>query len=149
MIEVEMNDDVRKTKAKVFGKFDLRQIICIIIAASYSIPIAIKLPMDYTLKIVFGVLIAVPVILCGWIRLNKEPFEIVIIRYIYKHFLTPSWRKVKRNNSYKTALNRVRKKEEKLKVKAMSPAKRKSYLAKQKKGKTVTYSKKASYKIYR
>lgn len=149
MIEVEMNDDIRKTKAKVFGKFDLRQLICIILAASYSIPIAIYLPFDITLKIVLGVLLAVPVVMCGWIRLNKEPFEIVLIRYIYKHFLTPSWRKVKRNNSYKTSLKKIRKKEEKKRIKTMSPKQRKAYQEKQKKGKTVTYSNKAAYKIYR
>lgn len=149
MIEVEMNDDIRKTKAKVFGKFDLRQLICIIIAASYSIPIAIILPFDITLKFVFGILLAIPVVLCGWIRLNKEPFEIVLIRYIYKHFLTPSWRKVKRNNSYKAVLNKIRKKEEKKKLKEMSPNQRKEYQKKQKKGKTVKYSKKSQYKIYR
>lgn len=149
MIEVEMVDDIRKTEPKTLGPLTTRQFICIILAGSYSIPLAIHLPFDIALKIVFGVMTALPVALCGWVKLNNEPFEIVMIRYIYKHFLTPSKRKVKQENPYKEALKKVRKKEETAMIKKMPPKKRKAYLQKKKKGKTVVYSKRKAYKMYR
>lgn len=148
MIEVEMVDDIRKTETKAFGALTIRQVICVLLAGSYSIPIAVHIPFDITLKIVVGVLLALPVAMCGWIKLNNEPFEIVMVRYIYKHFLTPQKRKAKQENPYKEALKKVRRKEESEKIKSMSPAKRKAYLKKKKAGKTVIYSKKKSYKIY-
>lgn len=149
MIEVEMIDDIRKTETKAVGSFTTRQVICIILAGTYSIPIAVHVPFDITLKIVTGILLALPVVMCGWIKLNNEPFEIVMIRYIYKHFLTPCKRRAKQENVYKETLKKIRRKEETDKIKNMSPAKRKAYLKKKKSGNTVVYSKKKSYKIYR
>lgn len=149
MIEVEMVDDIRKTEPKTLGPLTTRQLICIILAGLYSIPLAWHLPLDISLKIVFGVMSALPVVLCGWVKVNNEPFEIVMIRYIYKHFLTPCKRKVKQENPYKEALKKVRRKEEAAMVKKMPPNKRKAYLQKKKKGKTVVYSKKKAYKMYR
>lgn len=148
MIEVEMVDDIRKTETKSVGALTTRQVICVLLAGSYSVPTAFYIPLDITFKIVIGVLLALPVAMCGWIKLNNEPFEIVMIRYIYKHFVTPRKRKAKQENPYKEALKKVRRKEESEKIKSMSPAKRKDYLKKKKSGKTVVYSKKKSYKIY-
>lgn len=149
MIEVEMVDDIRKTEPKAVGSLTTRQVICIILAGTYSIPIAVHIPFDITLKIVTGILLALPVVMCGWIKLNNEPFEIVMIRYIYKHFLTPQKRKIKQENVYKETLKKIRRKEESDRIKKLSPAKRKDYLKKKKSGNTVVYSKKKSYKIYR
>ena len=149
MIEVEMVDDIRKTEPKAVGSLTTRQVICIILAGTYSIPIAVHIPFDITLKIVTGILLALPVVTCGWIKLNNEPFEIVMIRYIYKHFLTPRKRKIKQENVYKETLKKIRRKEESDRIKKLSPAKRKDYLKKKKSGNTVVYSKKKSYTIYR
>ena len=149
MIEVEMVDDIRKTEPKAVGSLTTRQVICIILAGTYSIPIAVHIPFDITLKIVTGILLALHVVMCGWIKLNNEPFEIVMIRYIYKHFLTPQKRKIKQENVYKETLKKIRRKEESDRIKKLSPAKRKDYLKKKKSGNTVVYSKKKSYKIYR
>lgn len=148
MIEVEMAEDVRKTKTKAVGRFTIRQFICIIIAASYSIPIAFIIPGDITVKLLVGFFLAMPVAMCGWIKLNKQPFEVVLMRYIYKHFLTPTMRKVKRDNVYKTALKKVNKEEEKAAFKAMSQKKKELYMKKKKKGKQVKYSTKKELRIY-
>lgn len=149
MIEVEMVDDIRKTETKFLGTLTFRQLICVVLAASYSIPIAILVPLSIELKFIIGVFLALPVAICGWIKLNNEPFEIVVIRYIYKHFLTPSKRKVKCINPYKESLKVVRKEAEKERVKKMTGKQRAAYEKRQKKGKTVTYSKKKSAKMYK
>lgn len=149
MIEVEMVDDIRKTETKTLGPFTTRQLISVVLASSYSIPIALHIPFDISLKIVFGILLALPVAMCGWVKLNKEPFEIVLIRYVYKHFLTPCRRKVKQKNAYMESLKKVRKKEESAMIKKMSPKKRKAYMKQKKNGKTVVYSQKKVYKIYK
>ncbi len=149
MIEVQMTDDVRKIDPKVVGRYTKRQIICLLIAATYAVPIAINLPLELVPKLAIGTTLAAPVVLCGWIKVNKEPFEIVAVRYIYKKFLTPQKRKVKILNPYKDALKKVRKDTEKEMVKKMSPQKRKEYEKAKKKGKMVTYSTKKDLKMYR
>lgn len=148
MIEVEMVDDIRKKDPPIIGPFTARQVICVAIAGTYSVPIAVNLPLDITYKIIIGLLIALPVAICGWIKINNEPFEIVMVRYIYKHILTKRKRRVKQPNPYYEALKTVRKKDEQARIKKMSPRKRKAYLKKKKK-KKITYSRKKAYRIYR
>lgn len=149
MIEVEMAEDVRKTKTKAVGRFTVRQFVCIIIAASYSIPIAFIIPGDIIIRLLAGFFPAMPVVMCGWIKFNKQPFEIVLMRYIYKHFLTPTMRKAKRDNPYKTALGKAKREEEKEAFRAMSPKKKELYMKKKRKGKQVKYSGKKELRIYR
>jgi len=149
MIQVEMIDDIRKTETKAIGPLTLRQAICIIIAGSYSLPIAMILPVDIFTKIIVGFILALPVALCGWVKLNKEPFEIVLTRYIYKHFLTPQKRKYKVVSPYKKALQKVRAEEKQEKINQMSAKEKAEYEKKLKKGKVITYSQDEDYKVYR
>ena len=144
MIEVEVVQDIRKHKSKIFGPLGLREFICIGIGAAYSIPIALAIPADVLTKVAVGIFLAFPAVLCGFIKVNKEPFEIVIIRFIYKRILTPRKRKVKRIPEYKADLIAMRKKEEQEKVSKMSKRKKKEY----QKG-IITYSKDPENKMYR
>lgn len=135
MIEVKMTDDIRKRDTKAVGPFSFRQIVCIIIGASYAVPIAVAIPADITVKILIGLVLASPAALCGFIRLNREPFEIVLIRWVYKHLLTPCKRKTKSGDPYFRELKRIRT--------------RKEMKSNGKKKKEVTYSGKKSLKVYR
>ena len=144
-----MIDDIRKTETKTVGPFTTRQIVCILLSLTYSVPIAFIVPFNITLKILIGFFLALPVTLCGWITLNNAPFEIVLTRYIYKHFLTPRKRRSRVINPYKKVLKRIRSEKEQENLKEMSAKERKEYEKQAKKGKTITYSTNEEYKIYR
>lgn len=149
MIQVEMIDDIRKTEKKVLGSFTLRQVICILLSLTYSVPIALLIPANIVIKFLIGFALALPVMLCGWVTVNNAPFEIVLMRYIYKHFLTPQKRKCRTANPYKKALKKVREEKKQEKINAMTIRQRKEYEKQLKKGKTITYSTNEEYKIYR
>lgn len=148
MIQVEMIEDVRKTETKAIGPFTLRQVICIIISLVYSVPIALLIPVDWVVKLLIGFVLALPVTLCGWVKLNKEPFEIVAMRYVYKYIFTPRKRKYKVINPYKAALKKVRSQKEVEYIASLSAKERKQY-EKTQKEKTITYSEGEEYKVYK
>lgn len=145
MIEVEMVDDIRKYEPKLIGPFTKRQIICACISAVYSVPIAFFLPVTTGDKITYGILMAIPVILCGWIKMDGAPLEVIMMRMIYTYFLTPPKRKYESTCEMKRIRNELLKKEENKKVSQMTKKERKKY----EKEKMVTYSTKPEFKAYK
>lgn len=148
MIVVEMNEDIRKKTVKVLGSFTFRQIICLIIGSSYAIPLGIALPTDITIKIIVPMLSALPVIACGWVKMDGQYFETIAIRWIYKHFLTPSKRK-KKDMEYVLLRKQLKKEKEREKINAMPKRQRDAYKKAHKNGPVIKYSQKASNKMYR
>lgn len=93
MIQIEMSKDIRDFSPKVISVFDLRQIICIGIAASYGIPFVMSATaIELTTRITIAVIIMMPVILCGWIKIYGMPFEKFITHMLINRFLTPEKR---------------------------------------------------------
>ena len=149
-VNVQMSDDIRKYETKTVGPFTTRQLVCILIAFAYSIPIGILLPISISNKILVITFLAAPVILCGYVKMDGTNFETLVIRYIYTHFLTPPKRKYISPISFREQMTQQEERLKKERIKKMSPEKKKAFLEKEKKKKKkiVTYSDKAQFKIY-
>ncbi len=148
MIVVEMNEDIRKTETKAVGPFTFRQVVCIMIAMFYSVPLGFAFPGDIGTKIIAASVAALPVVACGWITRDGQHFEIIAVRWLYKKFFTPSKRK-KKDLMYFNARKKIRAMRVQKKIKAMPPAEAASYRKRMKKGLVVTYSNKNSSKMFR
>lgn len=125
--------DVRKYKTKVWGPFNRRQLICILISIAYSVPIVLLLPLGLIDRVIIGSVLAIPGMLCGYIEFDSTPPEVYFVRYIYKLFWTPSKRKWRNENSYEKEYKKI--------ISA-----RKGVKADKKK---IKYSNKADFKVYR
>lgn len=148
MFDVPMLDDIQTTEKRLNKFLTMRQFVCVLIGSIYAIPIAYFVPLNWFWKIIIGLTLIAPAFFCGNPKLlNHEPLEIVIIRAIYKHFLTPQKRKLKSQNTYREALNTIEKKEEIEKLKKLS-AKEKSKYLKEKANKKVITSQNPKYKLY-
>jgi hypothetical protein len=148
MITVEMTDDIRQYETKFLGPFTLRQTICVGLGAAIAIPIALLLPFeDISNKLFVAFFIAMPFILCGWIKPAGMHFEVFSMRILYSSVLTPKKRRVRAQNSYRKAYEKILKKEEQARLKKMPEAQRKRYL-KNKKNNTIVRSSKKKYRIY-
>ena len=101
MIEIEMSKDVRDYQPRILGPLTRRQLICILIAAAYCVPLFFLLPIsDIMTKCVVVFVCAIPAISCGWVELYKMPFEVFIKQVILTTIATPTKRKNKPVNSY-------------------------------------------------
>ena len=145
-IEVEASKDIREYKVSNIGPFDTRQVVCIGLSLLYSIPIAKMLPVSTDNKVIIGLLLALPVAACGFVKLDGCYFEVLVLRLLYLYILTPLRRKTVIENTYKKEIREMRLKEEEIKLSSMKKSQRKRYL-KQKKKPVITYSRK--YKVYR
>lgn len=148
MITVQMTDDIRQFETKFLGPFTLRQTICVALGAGIGIPLALLLPFeDISTRFFAAFLIALPFILCGWLKPSGMHFEVYMMRLIYATVLTPKKRRVQAVNSYRKTYEKMLKKEDLKKMKRMSDAQKKKYLkAKQKKN--IIRSSKKKYKVY-
>lgn len=147
MIDVEMTDDVRKYETKPILKiFTVRQGICVGAGIGVGLIIGGMLPIkDITFKLIAIALIAIPIAMCGFVQLNGNYFEFVILRFIYLKFLTPQKRRNKQKNLAKMKIQEIQKADENEKLKNLTPSQKKKYY---KKKTSVKYSSKPEYKIY-
>ena len=104
MIEVPMNDDIRKYQPKVLGPFNLRQLLCMILAITVAIPLWRFINMEVDDKVLLMCVILLPILACGWIKMDGLPFEKLLIRMVYFYLLAPKRRKYISENTYKQAL---------------------------------------------
>ncbi len=149
MIEVQMTEDIRKAQPKTMGPFTQREVVCILIGLIYSIPIAILVPFDLTYKLVVFTLLLAPAYMCGSMKINDTNMEIVAIRWIYKHMLTPQRRMEKDENTFKKAMEKYEKDLEKKKISKLTPRQQKAYQKKKAAKNSVRYSNKKEYHVYR
>lgn len=146
MVEVSVNKDIRKNETKFIGPLTLRQTIALAIAASYSIPLAIVLKVDITIRIIIPMLAAIPTAMCGWIKPFGMPFEFFVARFLYLMFLTPPKRKVKQINIYREGYEKLKKKQEDKKTEGMTKQEKEAYI--KKKERPIERSRKKQYKVY-
>lgn len=150
MIEVEMTDDIRKYDTKLLGPFSKRQLVCSVIALAYSVPIGLLLPINgLGNRIITIFFLAVPVLSCGWFKMDGAPLEVVVMRMIYMYFLTPAKRKYIKTCTFHEAMKQMDKEEEKNRISKMSKKDQKSYEKKKKNKPFVKYSNKSEFKIYK
>lgn len=144
MITVAMPKDIRKFETKFIGKLTLRQAAHVFAGVIVAIPIALLIPLNATAKFMFGVLIAIPFLMAGWLKPDGEIAEVFVIRkMIYYNILTPKVRRVKIKNTYRVLYERLLKKKEQKKLNAMSKKDRKKYLKN-----VIVRSNKARTKVY-
>ena len=150
MIDVEMADDIRKYETKTFGSFTTRQLACMAIGIAYSVPIGLLLPIETINNKLFAIaILALPAILCGFVKMDGVYFEVIAIRMLYLYFLTPAKRKIVQVNPFHEAMNKQKTKEENVKLSKLPEAQRKEYYSRKKnKAKFIRYSMKKEYKIY-
>ena len=147
-IEVQMSEDIRKYETKVFGPFDKRKLISMVIGAAYSIPLAIVFPGDITVKIFAFATAMSPAFACGYINYAGMKFERLFFRWLYLKILAPNKRKYKTVNSFREIEKQLKKEQEKELMEKMSKKELKKYLKAKNKPKQVKYSKLAQFKIY-
>lgn len=148
MIEVEMNEDIRKYETKFLGPLTLRGTVgcaCGFIALIINFNlISIFGITDIYVKIVICGIISLPIFACGFVKMYGLPFEIYLSRVIYR-LICPR-RRLYKSTTYRNELRRIRNEEERVKLSKMSSKERKKYT--KNKGK-VKYSKKKEYQIFR
>ena len=150
MIEVQMTDDIRKYETKTIGPFTTRQLVCIIIAAIITIPIAALTDFEWDNKMLLIVILSVPIVACGYVKMDGAYFEVLALRFIYFFFLTPKKRKYVRKNVYKKYQEAIEKSEKEAKLQKLSESQRRAYRKheEEKKKASVKYSNKKELKIY-
>ena len=95
MVEVEMSEDIRKFENKLVGGLTKRQLISVAIGVGLGAPLGIFVPGDITIKVLLVALVALPALLCGWVKLDGMPLEILAVRAVYSNILCPRKRKLK------------------------------------------------------
>lgn len=132
MIEVEMNKDVRTFEPKIMGPFTRRQLLSLVIAAAYTLPVVVLVPGDAMMKVLLGCVLAIPAILCGFIDVLGLPLLQFITYCVIPSVTNPKVRKFKSENAYETYLEEAESME----------GKKKGKQQKAEQAKRVTYSKK-------
>ncbi len=93
MLKVPMNADIKEYSPKIVYGLDKRQLICTALALSYGIPfIRTASFLELSDRIAVAVILMLPVIACGWIKLYGMPFERFMLHIIVHHVLTPRTR---------------------------------------------------------
>ena len=95
MLEIEMPKDIKNYEPKILGPLTLRQLVCLGISLSYGIPFVLFTHGDIVVRIMVGLALMVPVLLCGWLKVYNEPFEKFIKIIIINKFVKPEKRKYK------------------------------------------------------
>lgn len=112
MIEVDMTQDIREYEPKLFGLVTSRQIVLLAIGCSYSIPLALFLPLgnDINARFTVGMLCMIPVILLGWVKVYGMRLEQFLWQALLSLVLTPHNRIYKTEYAYTEASSEEAKK---------------------------------------
>lgn len=125
MIEIPMTDDIRKYQPKILGPFTLRQLVCAILSGVVAIPVfALTKNMTIDNRILVVAFSALPVLACGWIKMDGLPLEKLLFRLIYFYMLAPKKRKYKTVNTYKSVYQKPHKVDQTKKVKIVYSSKK-------------------------
>lgn len=105
MIEIEMSRDIREFSPKVLGPFDKRQLIVILIAIVVGTPVVLllgSLPLQF--KLIVAVIITIPIILCGWVKVFGMPLEVFFLKFVLPNILSPRTKKYMTENNFEEFL---------------------------------------------
>ena len=70
MLEIQMSKDIKTFEPTIVGPFTLRQIIWITIGTVLVMPAFFLMPGEITVRILIATLIAAPLIMCGWVKVQ-------------------------------------------------------------------------------
>lgn len=102
MINVQMSKDIREFEPKVIGTLTRRQIIAIAAMVAYVVPIIAVIPANWTIRLIIGMILAVPAILCGWVKLFGVGFEEFFLHYLVPYWFKPRSRYYQMEGRYYT-----------------------------------------------
>lgn len=143
-IEVPIPDDVRRHDTKAFLIFTKRQFRYILTGICWGFLWALLIPGTTLTKSAIGCLLAFPVILIGFIKLDGAYLDVLLIRIIYLYFLTPIKRKIKAIPSLYEQYRKEKEMEQEIKFRNY----RKKHASSFRKVKRVLYNNKPEYKIH-
>lgn len=87
MVEVEMSRDIHEYEPKLVGPLTLRQLILVVIGLAYTVPAVIFIKIDnLTLRLLFGALLMIPVLACGWVPVMGMRIEQFLYAAIKDYF---------------------------------------------------------------
>ena len=107
MIEIQMSKDIRDFAPKLLGPFTSRQVIVILIALVYSIPMLLFLPWSFWTRATVVAVLALPTVACGWVAPFGMPLEKFALKVIRITFFSVSKRKYVSQNEYEEEYNRI------------------------------------------
>ena len=148
MITMKMTDDIRKKEIKSFGPFTTRQMVCVLIGCVIAIPVALIIPANITVKLIVGAILLIPPMLCGYIKFAGMNLENFIALMIYRTFLTPKKRKRDDKILIRKDIISYDKAVENRRTASLTPKQLREY-QKRKEVRSVIYSQKKEYKIYK
>lgn len=142
-----MTKDIRDFEPHFLGPLTKRQLIYIGISCAYGIPFLVLAPIASIQNRIFvGILIMLPVIVCGFIKWEGLPVEILLIKLIYR-MITPQKRKMTEKNEWRMILEENQRKQRLDEFNHMTKKEQKK-AAKEAKAK-IKYSKAPELKGYR
>lgn len=101
MIEMEMSRDIKEYSPKIVGFLDKRQVVCVLVASTYGIPLFLMLKgLSITLKVTIVAVAMFPVLACGWAKAYGLPLEKFFFKCIMPMLMSPRKRLYKTNNIY-------------------------------------------------
>lgn len=95
MLEIQMPKDIKTFEPKILGPLTLRQMACLGIACTYGIPFILLTHGSIVARVMIGLGLMLPVLLCGWLKIYNEPFEKFVKIIIINKFIKPTKRKYK------------------------------------------------------
>lgn len=101
MIEIEMSRDIREFSPKVLGPFDKRQLIVLIITVLVGVPLFMLLgPVPLQAKLIIILIVCLPILLCGWVKMFGMPLEVFVIKFIIPTIFSPRKKVYMTDNAY-------------------------------------------------
>ena len=100
MIEIQMSRDIKEFEPKVIGYFTARQLKCSGVGLLIGLPAAVLTPGGLGIKLIVGMLLAMPVIACGWVDLFGMPLHVYLRHILFNCILTPQNRRFESENEF-------------------------------------------------
>ena len=106
MLEIQMSKDIKTFEPTVVGPFTFRQLLWMTAGTVLALPALILLPGDITARILIATIIASPLFMCGWIKIQGMYFDSFLkVVFIYT-FLRPKRRVNDDMNEYEKSMKR-------------------------------------------
>lgn len=70
MLEIQMSKDIKTFEPTIVGPFTLRQIVWITIGTVLAVPVFFFMPGEINVRILAATLIAAPLFMCGWVKVQ-------------------------------------------------------------------------------
>lgn len=107
-VEVKIPKDIKEYKEKVIAGMNLKQLLCLSIAAGVNILISLvfvawlKIPMEIISWLM--ILSSIPIVSFGWFKRNGLTFD-VYLKYFFKYHFSPGTRQKTEKKQKQTEIN--------------------------------------------